>query len=234
VNLSIRQLQQEDLVGEVAQLLHDTGVAPYRLTLEITESLLVEEVPRVAERLDQLKDLGVRLAIDDFGTGYSTLSRLRTFPIDSIKIDRSFVGDLDSQTEQDPLVGAVIAMGHGLGLQVVAEGVETTQQLAFLLDHGCDAAQGYLLSRPIHPEELQELMSEAHEPSPSSPEPSSPEPSETEPSETEPSSPEPSETIDPEPVPVPAPAPALNDNDGDRAIRKIVADLQRDLTTGLP
>jgi len=210
VNLSIRQLQQEDLVGEVASLLQETGLAPYRLTLEITESLLVEEVPRVAERLDQLKALGVLLAIDDFGTGYSTLSRLRTFPIDSIKIDRTFVGDLDGSSAQDPLVGAVIAMGHGLGLQVVAEGVETSEQLRFLIDHGCDSAQGYLLGRPVSPQELQEVLAETHLPSETG----------SEPSEQHAGS-----------AP-PAPAPALNDNDGDRAIRKIVADLQQQAAAG--
>jgi diguanylate cyclase (GGDEF)-like protein len=157
VNLSTGQLQP-GLVDTVAEALRESGLDPRCLTLEITESLM-EAVGSLAY-LTELKALGARLAIDDFGTGYSSLSRLRSFPIDEVKIDRSFVADIAPGHTGGPLVAAVTAMAHALGLQLVAEGVETFEQLRFLLGRGCDAVQGYLVGRPVPASTLQQLLAD--------------------------------------------------------------------------
>jgi diguanylate cyclase (GGDEF)-like protein len=159
VNLSAGQLRP-GFVDSVADILRKTGLDPRCLTLEITETLLMDEAARTLEHLMELKDLGVQLSIDDFGTGYSSLGRLRSFPIDEVKIDRSFVDDIAPGRTGGPLVAAVTAMGHALGLRVVAEGVETFEQLRFLLGRGCDAVQGYLVGRPVPASVLQLLLTD--------------------------------------------------------------------------
>ena len=146
VNLSARQLAQADLVAQVADALERTGAPPELVCLEITESVLMAET--TIEAIDALRALGVRLSIDDFGTGYSSLGYLRRFPVDSVKVDRSFVDGLGTEAEDSAIVAAVVGLGHALGLSVVAEGVETELQLAELRALGCDRAQGYWFAKP--------------------------------------------------------------------------------------
>jgi diguanylate cyclase (GGDEF)-like protein len=159
VNLSPGQLRP-GFVESVGETLREVGLDPRCLTLELTETLLMQEAAGTLGYLTGLKDLGVRLAIDDFGTGYSSLGRLRSFPIDEVKIDRSFVNDIGPGRCGGPLVAAVTAMGHALGLRVVAEGVETFEQLRFLLGLGCDAVQGYLAGRPVSAGAMQQLLAD--------------------------------------------------------------------------
>src|SRR5205807_9000265 len=125
-----------------------SGIAPARLELEVTEGVLIENVARAASMLKALKRLGVRIALDDFGTGYSSLSYLQSFPLDRIKIDRSFIASLGRTDRSLAIVRAVIGLAHGLGLPVLAEGVETDDQLETLIREGCDEMQGYLIGRP--------------------------------------------------------------------------------------
>jgi diguanylate cyclase (GGDEF)-like protein len=153
VNLSARPFHQRDLVDRVERVLRQTGLSPQSLELEITETLAMQRAEVTLSVLERLKTLGVRVSIDDFGVGYSSLSYLRTFPIDTVKIDRSFVRDLTVDPSDAAIAAAVIAMAHSLNLEVVAEGVEGEEQLRFLEDHGCDRIQGYLLSPPKPAEE---------------------------------------------------------------------------------
>jgi EAL domain-containing protein (putative c-di-GMP-specific phosphodiesterase class I) len=149
VNLSARQIDDPRIVATVEKILARTGLPPGCLTLEITESALMQDAASALGVLRALKGLGVLLAIDDFGTGYSSLSYLQRFPLDILKVDRMFVETLGSNAESEKIVSAVINLAHALGLQVVAEGVETTQQLQILRSLGCDLAQGFLFSRPL-------------------------------------------------------------------------------------
>ncbi|MGH9152957.1 MAG: putative bifunctional diguanylate cyclase/phosphodiesterase, partial [Acidimicrobiales bacterium] len=148
VNLSARQFTDPDIVPIVAEALARAAISPRSLSLEITESVLMEDVGSTAETLRALKDLGVGLSIDDFGTGYSSLSYLKRFPVDALKIDRSFVDGLGVDPEDHAIVDAVVSLAHALGLEVVGEGVETMGQVHELRRLGCDAAQGYLIGRP--------------------------------------------------------------------------------------
>jgi len=135
----------------IANILKDTGLPPACLELELTESILMREVNEAMLILDGLKRLGLSIAIDDFGTGYSSLNYLKQFPIDVLKIDRSFVDGLPSGEQDAQIARAIIAMAHSLNLSVIAEGVETHEQLEFLREHGCDEVQGYLFGRPMPP-----------------------------------------------------------------------------------
>ncbi len=153
VNLSVRQFRQQDMVGNVRQALAMAGLDPRFLDLEITESILLEE-QSVIDSLHKLDAMGVHFSVDDFGTGYSSLSYLRRFPIGTLKIDRSFVMDLPGNRDAAAVAQAIIAMTRSLGLSVVAEGVETDEQRAFLRGHGCDAMQGNFFSQPLPAEEL--------------------------------------------------------------------------------
>ncbi|HET6839123.1 MAG TPA: EAL domain-containing protein [Bradyrhizobium sp.] len=148
VNLSPAQFMHGDLVGLVHSILLETGLAPGRLELEITEGVLIEDFDRGLALLRRLKALGVRISMDDFGSGYSSLSYLQAFPFDKIKIDRAFVMNLGRNPQSAAIVRAVIDLGHGMEMSIVAEGVETQEQLGFLADEGCDAVQGYLLGKP--------------------------------------------------------------------------------------
>ena len=148
VNLSPAQFVHGDLVGLVHSILLETGLAPGRLELEITEGVLIEDFDRGLALLRRLKALGVRISMDDFGSGYSSLSYLQAFPFDKIKIDRAFVMNLGRSPQSAAIVRAVIGLGHGLQMSIVAEGVETQEQLGFLADEGCDAVQGYFLGKP--------------------------------------------------------------------------------------
>jgi EAL domain-containing protein (putative c-di-GMP-specific phosphodiesterase class I) len=158
VNVSSLQLQNPGLCADVQEALRAAGAEASTLCLELTESAIIGSGPQVGETLAALKALGVKLALDDFGTGYSSLTYLRRFPIDEIKIDRSFVTDCDSDGHNAAITAAIIAMAHGLGLRVVAEGVETPRQLAVLRTHGADAFQGYLYARPLPAAEFAALL----------------------------------------------------------------------------
>ena len=154
INLSPKQFSDPDLVGSIAAILHEELLAPNLLELELTESLLLEATDDTRHQLSRLKSLGLTLAMDDFGTGYSSLSYLKKYPIDVIKIDRSFIKDIPENQDDMEITSAVIAMAHKLKLKVVAEGIETTAQLGFLRRQHCDIGQGYLFDRPIASTEL--------------------------------------------------------------------------------
>ncbi len=164
VNVSARQLAHDNLIEIVAAALERTGMEPSHLCLEVTESVLVEDPESSIRTLAALKRLGVKIAVDDFGTGYSSLEYLRSFPVDCVKIDRSFVRGIPHSSEDVAIVNAVIELGHALGLSVTAEGVETSEQLGNLQTTGCDTAQGFLFSRPEHPDVVERLLLEIVEP----------------------------------------------------------------------
>jgi diguanylate cyclase (GGDEF)-like protein/PAS domain S-box-containing protein len=149
VNLSGRQFAHETLLQDVTRVLNETGMDPVLLELEITESMAMHDPGYAVKLMTKLKAMGVHLSIDDFGTGYSSLGYLKRFPIDSVKIDRSFIRDLPGDSDDAAITQAIIAMAHGLKLRVVAEGVETGEQLSFLRAHGCDEMQGYYFSKPL-------------------------------------------------------------------------------------
>jgi EAL domain-containing protein (putative c-di-GMP-specific phosphodiesterase class I) len=158
VNLSTRQFRQTDLAEEISAALRDTGLAAGDLELEITESSIMDNQASAASVLAGLERLGIRIAVDDFGTGYSSLSYLKTFSIHCLKIDRSFISDIPGDENDTAIVRTIIALASSLGLTVVAEGVETEAQLAYLRASHCDQIQGYLFSRPLPPEECVNLM----------------------------------------------------------------------------
>lgn len=163
VNLSVKQLLQSDFASTVENVLANTGLPAHLLELEITESTLMENAVDTLEALHRLRNLGVRLSIDDFGTGYSSLSYLKRFPVDIIKIDRSFVRDTPNDADDAAIVTGIIALAHSLRLEVVAEGVETEAQLTFLRDQHCDILQGYYLSKPIPADKFEPfVLSRAH------------------------------------------------------------------------
>jgi diguanylate cyclase (GGDEF)-like protein len=158
VNLSARQFAHENLVQDVARILSETELAPAALEFEITESMVMSNPERAVQLLNKLKRMGIYLSIDDFGTGYSSLGYLKRFPIDSVKIDRSFIRDLPGDGDDAAITEAIIAMAHSLRLKVIAEGVETEEQLRFLREHGCDEMQGYFFSRPLPEGEFLRLL----------------------------------------------------------------------------
>jgi diguanylate cyclase (GGDEF)-like protein/PAS domain S-box-containing protein len=149
VNLSSRQFALPDLVSQIEQVLAETGLDPRQLRLEITESVIMEKAESVTGMLHELRQLGVRLSIDDFGTGYSSLAYLQRFPIDSLKIDRSFVSPMGVHGERSEIARTIVTIGHNLGMSVIAEGVETPEQLAQLRSLACEGAQGYFFSKPL-------------------------------------------------------------------------------------
>jgi EAL domain-containing protein (putative c-di-GMP-specific phosphodiesterase class I) len=157
VNLSSRQFQEKNLVETVRKVLVETGLEPKYLELELTESML-QNTDSTAAVLRELHALGVYLSVDDFGTGYSSLNYLKRFPIDNLKIDRSFVRDVTTDPDDAAITDAIISMAHTLGIRVVAEGVETREQLVFLHQHKCDFIQGYYFSKPLPAETFVELL----------------------------------------------------------------------------
>jgi len=158
VNLSARQFHRQNLVETISSIIEETGIDAKCLELEITESVIMQDVEDTVETLKRLKKLGVRLSIDDFGTGYSSLSYLKRFPIEVLKIDQSFVSDITGDSEESSVVSAIIALAHSLDLKVVAEGVETKEQLDFLRGKGCDRIQGYYYMKPLPDEEIRSLL----------------------------------------------------------------------------
>jgi EAL domain-containing protein (putative c-di-GMP-specific phosphodiesterase class I) len=163
VNLSARQFRAESLVRAVSRILQETEVDPTQLEIELTESMVMHNVETAIATLQGLKSLGISLSVDDFGTGYSSLSYLKDLPIDTLKIDRSFVRDIGSgaETEDGILAQAIISLGHALHLKVIAEGVETDAQLHFLKRQGCDQVQGFLYGEPVPPEQFAQLLERA-------------------------------------------------------------------------
>jgi diguanylate cyclase (GGDEF)-like protein len=160
VNLSAREFRQPDSVEVIAAILAESGLAPERLQLEITESVLMDDARATILALESLNALNVRLAIDDFGTGYSSLAYLKRFPLDTLKIDRLFIDKLDSDGEDAAIVRAIVTLAHTLGLTVVAEGIEREAQIPFLVALGCEEGQGYYFARPLPPAALDALLAE--------------------------------------------------------------------------
>ncbi len=162
VNLSSKQFSQSDLIKTVADILQETGINPHCLKLEITESVVMENIETATDMLRQLRALGVQLSIDDFGTGYSSLSYLHRFPIDTLKIDRSFVTRMTENNENAEIVRTIVVLAQNLGMDVVAEGVETKEQLALLRKLGCENGQGYFFSKPVSHEGAEKIIAETY------------------------------------------------------------------------
>jgi diguanylate cyclase (GGDEF)-like protein/PAS domain S-box-containing protein len=158
VNLSAQQFQQANLVDKVGGILRETGLEPQCLDIEVTENTAMRDIDLAIPSLEGLKKLGVNISIDDFGTGYSSLNYLKRFPVQSLKIDQSFIKDVTNDPDDQAIVRAVIAMGHNLNLKVIAEGVETREQYEFLLANDCDAMQGFLFSKPLSADRIGEVM----------------------------------------------------------------------------
>jgi diguanylate cyclase (GGDEF)-like protein/PAS domain S-box-containing protein len=158
VNISARQFRENNLLQVIAKILAETGLDPTQLEFEVTESVIMHDAQRVVAALQALRDMGVRLSVDDFGTGYSSLSYLKRFPVNRLKIDQSFVRDITTDADDAAIAQAVITLGHTMNLRVIAEGVETPEQLAFLRVNQCDEMQGYLFGRPVPADEFGKLL----------------------------------------------------------------------------
>jgi EAL domain-containing protein (putative c-di-GMP-specific phosphodiesterase class I) len=158
INVSSLEFHADGFLAGVRAVLDESGLDPHCLELEMTESGLMQDTIPTTEILHALKNLGVQIAIDDFGTGYSSLSYLRRFPIDTLKIDQSFVQDIDCGSHDEAIVSAIIAMSKSLKMQVIAEGIETAQQLAFLRAHDCVEGQGYYFNHPLPAGEFAALL----------------------------------------------------------------------------
>jgi diguanylate cyclase (GGDEF)-like protein len=158
VNLSAIQFQQKDLLGNIREVISKTGANPRLLELEITESTIMEDLDSATAIMRELHKEGIRISIDDFGTGYSSLNHLKRFPISTVKVDRSFVRDLTTDPDDAAIVGAIISMAHGMGMRIIAEGVETEQQLEYLRRLRCDEVQGFLFSKALPEDEIEELL----------------------------------------------------------------------------
>ena len=160
VNVSARQFQQSAFIATICDVLKETDLDPALLELELTEGSIMKEPEKAIDKLNKLRDLGIKIAIDDFGTGYSSLSYLKRFPIDTLKIDKTFVADVSTDEDDAAIAKAIVMMGHALDMSVIAEGVETPQQLEYLTSLGCDAIQGYLFSPPLSTQSFTELLME--------------------------------------------------------------------------
>jgi EAL domain-containing protein (putative c-di-GMP-specific phosphodiesterase class I) len=158
VNVSARQFKEKNLVARVSNALHESGMAAKYLELEITEGLIMQDIDQAVATMEALQQLGVRLAIDDFGTGYSSLNALKTFPLARLKIDKSFIKNLASDDRDKAVAAAVISLGQKLNLRVIAEGVESAEQLAILRENNCDEVQGYYFSKPVSFEVIADLL----------------------------------------------------------------------------
>jgi EAL domain-containing protein (putative c-di-GMP-specific phosphodiesterase class I) len=164
VNLSVRALAFPGLAESVGQIVREAGIDVGCLKLELTESALIDHSEQTTAALEQLRALGIQLCIDDFGTGYSALHYLGRMPVQTIKIDRSFLDDTDDQAGQQPVLQGIVMMGHALGLQLVAEGIETSAQREALRALDCDYGQGYLFSRPLDRTQAEALLARAEKP----------------------------------------------------------------------
>ncbi len=162
VNCSVLNLSNHALPSAIARILDETGLGPTALILEVTENALMSNLAAAVQILEEVRQLGVKISIDDFGSGYSSLAYLSKLPVNSLKVDRSFIREIPAQANDMAITAAIIAMAHKLQLKVVAEGVETSAQLDFLRDNECDFIQGYLFSRPLPLAELQIWLGRAH------------------------------------------------------------------------
>jgi EAL domain-containing protein (putative c-di-GMP-specific phosphodiesterase class I) len=161
VNLSARQFNAKNLLSSIRTLLKETNLSGEYITVELTETLIMQDIGYSGLVMKELKDLGISISIDDFGTGYSSLNYLRRFPIDILKIDKSFIADVTNKTDEAAIVNAIIAMAHSLKMKVIAEGVENLGQYYFLKESGCDEMQGFLLSKPMPPQEIEVFLKHA-------------------------------------------------------------------------
>jgi len=159
VNVSPRQLDSPGIVSDITEALEASGLGPDHLVLEITESTLMRDPASTVDRISQLKALGIRVAVDDFGTGYSSLAYLRRFPVDILKIDRSFIVSMTSSEGSSAMIHSLVQLGKSLGLDTVAEGIEERQQLEQLRDEQCDTGQGFLYAKPLSPQDLEVFLS---------------------------------------------------------------------------
>ncbi|MBF0588612.1 MAG: EAL domain-containing protein [Magnetococcales bacterium] len=162
INLSTRQFRQKGLPQMIAKALKESDLPAHYVELEITESMVMDDVDEAIVVLNELKEMGLHISVDDFGAGYSSLNYLKRFPIHALKIDQSFVRDLASDADDAAIVSAIISMAHSLHLAVIAEGVETEQQMKFLQQKGCEQLQGFLFSQPVPPENFQKLLINGH------------------------------------------------------------------------
>lgn len=158
VNISPKQFAQQSMPELISKILIETGLQPEYLELEITENAIMENIELATKKLTQIQRMGVRVAVDDFGTGYTSIKYLKHFPLHAIKIDQSFIKELPLNKNDAAITSAVIALAHKLGLTVIAEGVETSEQMAFLLEHNCDVIQGYYFAKPESEEELRQRL----------------------------------------------------------------------------
>ncbi len=156
--MSARQFRDGKFIQTLVNALEVSNLDPQYLTLELTENTIMENAQENLDMLHQIKEMGIKLSVDDFGTGYSSLSYLKQLPLDELKIDRSFIAGIRSETDDAPIVTAIIAMAHSLGMRVVMEGIETQHQLKFSRDRGCDEYQGFLFSQPIPSAEFEALL----------------------------------------------------------------------------
>ena len=162
VNVSARQLQDASIIEDVESALRETGLDPGSLILELTETAMVENFDAASATLQKLRWMSVQLAMDDFGTGYSSLSRLSRLPLDILKVDRSFVARLDQDAEARAVTYAIVALAKALGLRVIGEGIETATHLSTLVELECNYGQGFLLGRPVPPDEMAEMLQTAN------------------------------------------------------------------------
>jgi EAL domain-containing protein (putative c-di-GMP-specific phosphodiesterase class I) len=158
VNVSAKQFHQPDFVSQVTRIIQESGARPAQLKLELTESMLLEDVDSIIAKMNELKLLGVHFSMDDFGTGYSSLQYIKRLPLDQLKIDQSFVRDINADANSTAIVKTVVAMSQALGLEVIAEGVETEEQKTFLDKNGCHTFQGYLFGKPVPVDQFEMLL----------------------------------------------------------------------------
>ena len=158
INLSVRQLQEANFLSQITSLLRETHLTASSIKLEITETVLMEHTNSITAMLQHIRDLGIQISLDDFGTGYSSLSYLHKFPINTLKIDRSFISRMDTDSESTEIVRAIVSLAHHLHMDVVAEGVESMSQLLILRELGCEYVQGYLVSKPLDRETIEALL----------------------------------------------------------------------------
>jgi EAL domain-containing protein (putative c-di-GMP-specific phosphodiesterase class I) len=162
VNVSARQLETDEFVGDVRTAIARSGLQAQALTLEITETALMRNPEQTARRLRAIKDLGARIAIDDFGTGYSSFAHLKQFPVDALKIDRSFISQLSENPEGETLLRTLVQLGKALSIETLAEGIELEVQLSLLQEERCDSGQGYLFARPLSAEDTESFLMNWH------------------------------------------------------------------------
>jgi EAL domain-containing protein (putative c-di-GMP-specific phosphodiesterase class I) len=158
VNVSVRHMMKNGFLNEISAIINDCGIPAEQLEIEITESVMIDSVDKALQRINELRDMGVKIAIDDFGTGYSSLSYLNKFPANLLKVDKSFIDKMNSSDSSKKYVAAIISIGHIMNFEVISEGVETPDQLETLRAIGCDYIQGYIWGRPLTPESAEELV----------------------------------------------------------------------------